>query len=245
MIFLISDLHLSPARPEITQAFYHFLDTTAANAKALYILGDFFDAWIGDDDDTPAFREIEASLAKYNHPKQRTYFMHGNRDFMVGDDFAQRTGINLLSDPTTIELAGVNTLLMHGDSLCTLDKEYMAFRHLVRDPEWQQNIMQKSLAERKALAAQMQSTSKSMNSIKAEDIMDVTPEEVTKIMTEKQTPVLIHGHTHRPDHHKLTITDATTNSTISAERIVLGDWHDYGWYLAVDNNDFKLEKFKI
>lgn len=240
MIFFISDLHLSPERPDITQAFYHFLHTTASGADTLYILGDFFDAWVGDDDDTVEFREIENVLAEYNRAKngsQRVYFMHGNRDFMIGDTFAERTGIQLLKDPSIIELNGVKTLLMHGDSLCTLDQEYMAFRQMVRKPEWQKNIMEKSLAERKALAAHMKSTSQSMNSIKAEDIMDVTPEEVIKVMQEHNTSLLIHGHTHRPKRH--------TVKPINAERIVLGDWHHKGWYLLADKGELTLKNFQL
>lgn len=234
MIYFISDLHLSPKRPEITQAFFNFLNTTAANAECLYILGDFFDAWVGDDDDTPIFKEVELALKNFNQKSknnQRVYFMHGNRDFLVGRDFIQRTGITLLNDPTVIQLDGIDTLLMHGDSLCTLDQEYMRFRALVRDPEWQQNIKQKSLVERKAIATQMRSTSQSMNSLKADDIMDVTPSEVLSLMNQYQTPLLIHGHTHRPERHSVTLENKT-----NGERIVLGDWGEQGWYLRAETH---------
>jgi UDP-2,3-diacylglucosamine hydrolase len=243
MILFISDVHLSPQRPDITQAFYHFLNTTAANADSLYILGDFFDAWVGDDDDTPVFREIEAALAGYNRVKsgsQRVYFMHGNRDFMIGEEFAERTGITLLDDPTVIELNGIRAMLMHGDSLCTLDQEYMSFRKIVRNPEWHKEIMQKPLAERKALAAQMKSSSQSMNSIKAEDIMDVTPQEVTKLMHEYGASLLIHGHTHRPNRHRIKL-----DNQVDAERIVLGDWHQKGWYLFAVDEKLTLRSFSI
>jgi len=243
MIYFISDLHLSPQRPEITQAFYYFLDNIANDAEQLYILGDFFDAWVGDDDDTPVFKEIELALHRFNKAKKnsnRVYFMHGNRDFMIGQDFAKRTGITLLDAPNIIELNGKKTLLMHGDSLCTLDQEYMAFRQMVRNPAWQKEVLKKSLEERKAIAAEMQATSQSMNSIKAEDIMDVTPEEVVKIMEEHHAPLLIHGHTHRPNRHNITL-----NNQSQAERIVLGDWHNEGWYLESDRNSTKLKSFTI
>jgi len=243
MIFFISDLHLSPKRPDITQAFHYFLNTVATDAEQLYILGDFFDAWVGDDDDTPVFKEIETALHQFNQAKgnsQRVYFMHGNRDFMVGHKFANRTGITLLNDPTTIELNGSKTLLMHGDSLCTLDQEYMTFRNTVRNPEWQREVLTKSLEERKSIAAQMQTTSKSMNSIKAEDIMDVTPEEVIKVMENYQTPTLIHGHTHRPNRHNLSLSNHS-----QAERIVLGDWHSKAWYLVSDGKSITLKNFDI
>ncbi len=248
MKLFISDLHLSPERPAVTQAFYRFLETTAAMAEELYILGDFFDAWVGDDDDTPVFRDIELAIKKYKQARpesQRVFFMHGNRDFMVGADFAKRTGITLLCDPTTIHLNGLKTLLMHGDSLCTLDSEYMEFRQMVRNPRWQEQIMQKPLEERKALAIQMKAASQSMNSIKAEDIMDVTPEEVTKVMTEQQTPLLIHGHTHRPARHAFNLNKQVDGQKTTAERIVLGDWHQQGWYLLSDDSGLHLNHFDI
>ncbi|MGH1440659.1 MAG: UDP-2,3-diacylglucosamine diphosphatase [Cellvibrionaceae bacterium] len=243
MIYFISDLHLSPQRPEITQAFYYFLKNIAHDAEQLYILGDFFDAWVGDDDDTPLFREIEQALLHFNNAKigsKRIYFMHGNRDFMVGSDFAERTGVTLLDDPTLIDLNGNKTLLMHGDSLCTLDQEYMAFRQTVRNPAWQKEILKKPLEERLAIAAQMQATSQSMNSIKAEDIMDVTPEEVVKTMEENKTTLLIHGHTHRPDRHTVEL-----NHHVKAERIVLGDWHHKAWYLVATDNAIELKQLNL
>lgn len=239
MIYFISDLHLSSARPEVTQAFFRFLDTTAKEATALYILGDFFDAWIGDDDDTPEYQTIIQALREYQDKGTRLFFMHGNRDFLIGEDFAQRTGAELLSDPTVINLNQGPTLLMHGDSLCTRDTEYMNFRQMVRQPIWQAEVLKKPLDERKAIAAHLKATSQSMNSIKAEEIMDVTPEEVVKEMSKHNTQRLIHGHTHRPARHALSVNQQT------AERIVLGDWHKNGWYLCADNNGIKLCSFPI
>lgn len=238
MQLFISDLHLSPSRPKVTNAFLDFLSTTAKNAETLYILGDFFDAWVGDDDDTPAYEAIATALRNYSK-NHNLFFMHGNRDFLIGKDFAQRAGLTLLYDPHTIELNGTPTLLMHGDSLCTKDQEYMAFRKMVRNPQWQQTMLQKPLAERKAIAEHMRATSKSMNSLKADDIVDVTPEQVIKVMLTHSTPRLIHGHTHRPARHALNVNEKP------AERIVLGDWHDKGWYLIADGEELRLESFDI
>ncbi len=239
MLLFISDLHLSPERPDITQAFFTFLKTTAADAETLYILGDFFDAWVGDDDDTPEYQQVAEALAEYQNQGHQLFFMHGNRDFMLGNNFAQRAGMVLLEDPTTITINQIPTLLMHGDSLCTQDEDYMAFRQMVRNDEWKRTISSKPLAERKALAAHLKSTSKSMNSLKAEDIMDVTPQEVVKVMSDNQVSLLIHGHTHRPARHPLTVNQK------SAERIVLGDWHKQGWYLCADKGELNLRCFSV
>ena len=238
MQLFISDLHLSPTRPKVTDAFLTFLNTTANNAEALYILGDFFDAWVGDDDDTQAYKAITAALHDYSK-SHKLFFMHGNRDFLIGSDFAKRAGITLLDDPYTIDLKGTPTLLMHGDSLCTQDKEYMAFRNMVRSPEWQRSFLQKPLAERRTIAEHIRSTSQSMNSLKAEDIMDVTPSQVLKIMQQHSTPRLIHGHTHRPARHDISLNKKP------AERIVLGDWHNSGWYLIADGGELQLKSFNL
>lgn len=238
MQLFISDLHLAPERPEITQAFFHFLDGTAKNATELYILGDFFNAWLGDDDDTPEFVEIIAKLAQYTQ-HTATFLMHGNRDFLIGETFAKQTGVTLLTEPSLINVNNKQTLLIHGDSLCTLDTEYMAFRQMVRQREWQQTVLAKPLEERKSLAKQLRDTSQSMNSLKADDIMDVTPDEVIQLMTKYKTERLIHGHTHRPARHDIDINDNT------AERIVLGDWEKQGWYLMADGKNLTLISFDI
>jgi UDP-2,3-diacylglucosamine hydrolase len=240
MILFISDLHLSPDRPEITQAFLRFLQTTAADADALYILGDFFDAWIGDDDDTPEFAQVMTALRDYSNKGKSVYFMHGNRDFLLGTAFAERTGIQLLSDPSVITLGQTPTLLMHGDSLCTGDSDYMAFRNKVRSPEWQNPILAKPLAERKIMAAQLRAASQSMTSLKADDIMDVTPAEVVEVMAKHKVSRLIHGHTHRPGRHALSINNH------AAERIVLGDWHHQAWYIIADgDHTLELRSFAL
>ncbi|WP_160153857.1 UDP-2,3-diacylglucosamine diphosphatase [Microbulbifer sp. ALW1] len=232
--YLISDLHLDETRPDITRAFFAFLKGEAANAEALYILGDFFEVWIGDDDDAPLADEVARQLRQYSDKGTALYLMHGNRDFLLGEDYAQRCGATLLPDPSLVELAGSPVLLMHGDSLCTLDQEYMAFRQQARNPQWQQALLAKPLEERRQIAAQIRAVSKSMNSRKAEDIMDVTPDEVMGEMRKHQVHTLIHGHTHRPARHPLTIDGQ------AAERIVLGDWGDQGWCIRADKNGLEL-----
>lgn len=239
MIIFISDLHLSPERPVVIQAFLNFLKGKSRGAKQLYILGDFFDAWVGDDDDTPEFATVIAAIRNYQQAGTQVFFMHGNRDFLIGDRLAERAGMTLLAEPTVIELNQTPTLLLHGDSLCTRDEQYMAFRQQVRNPDWQQALLAKPLTERKTLAAQLRAASKSMNSIKADDIMDVTPAEVETVMQAHQTPLLIHGHTHRPARHALTLAGKP------AERIVLGDWHHHGWYLISNNDELDLRSFTI
>lgn len=235
----ISDLHLSEQAPATTDAFYRFLDEQARGAHALYILGDFFDAWVGDDDDAPIARDVPQRLKHLADSGVAIYLMHGNRDFLLGEAFANRAGATLLTDPTVIELNGRRTLLMHGDSLCTRDTEYMAIRQQVRQHEWQAQILAQPLAVRRAMAADLRSKSQTMNSSKPEDIMDVTPEAVTDVMAEHDTPLLIHGHTHRPDRHSLTLNGQ------SAERIVLGDWHSHGWCLRAQNGELTLQSWPI
>ncbi|WP_237055867.1 UDP-2,3-diacylglucosamine diphosphatase [Microbulbifer sediminum] len=237
--YLISDLHLDENRPEITRAFFDFLRGRAAGAEALYILGDFFEVWIGDDDDAPLAREVVDELSRYSGTGAELYLMHGNRDFLLGEDFAHRAGGILLPDPTLVTLAGQKVLLMHGDSLCTMDEEYMAFRQQARDPNWQEALLAKPLAERRQIAAQIRAVSKSMNSRKAEDIMDVTPSEVESVMREHGVRTLIHGHTHRPATHTLEIDGEP------ARRIVLGDWGENGWCIRADKNSLDLLHWPI
>ncbi|WP_372862259.1 UDP-2,3-diacylglucosamine diphosphatase [Spongiibacter sp.] len=235
----ISDLHLDEQRPAISRAFFHFIEHQAKAADALYILGDFFESWIGDDDSSELIEQVKTALSALRPSGCQLYLMHGNRDFLIGEQFCQDVSATLLSDPTVIQLAGENTLLMHGDSLCTGDQEYLAFRQMARSAQWQQQILSKSLAERRALAKQMRMASSEANSNKAEDIMDVTPEEVLKVMTEHRCQRLIHGHTHRPARHAITVNGQ------NAERIVLGDWHQQGWQLECDGQHLSLDAFDI
>ena len=224
----ISDLHLHETRPQITRAFFHFLHTQASGAERLYILGDFFDAWIGDDDDNALNTDVAAELKKLSSSGTQIFLMHGNRDFLLGEKFAAQSGAQLIAEGTVIDLYGCHTLLLHGDDLCIDDKDYIAFRQQVRSPQWQQQILAQPLAARRALAAQLREKSQAMNSLKAEDIMDVSQTEVIRVMGNAGVTRLIHGHTHRPARHALEVNEK------SAERIVLGDWHDQGWAIVAD-----------
>lgn len=224
----ISDLHLQPERPALLRAALDFLRDTAPGAEALYILGDLFEAWIGDDDDAPWLPELAQALAQLGSAGTALYFMHGNRDFLLGSAFAARCGMQLLPEPAVIDLYGRRALLLHGDSLCTGDRDYQAFRAQVRNPQWQQAVLTRPLAERRQLAAALRTESMQAGQQKSMAIMDVTAAEVLDTMASHQVDLLIHGHTHRPARHALSVGGSP------AERIVLGDWGELGWYLRAD-----------
>ena len=224
----ISDLHLEESRPDITEAFLGFLDGKASGVDQLYILGDFFEAWIGDDERTPLQEQIATALRKLRDSGTRIFLMHGNRDFLIGQDFCDRAGATLLDDPTVIDLYGTPTLLMHGDSLCTADVEYQKFRANMRNPQWQQMILQRPLKDRQQMARQLREISMAKNQGKEEFIMDVTPEEVVKDLEKHGVQRMIHGHTHRPAVHELTANGSP------AKRIVLGDWDKNVWWLEAE-----------
>ena len=224
----ISDLHLEESRPDITEAFLGFLNGTASGVDQLYILGDFFEAWIGDDERTPLQEQIAAALRKLRDSGTDIFLMHGNRDFLIGEDFCKRAGASLLDDPTVIDLHGTPTLLMHGDSLCTADVEYQKFRANMRNPQWQQMILQRPLEDRQQMARQLREISMAKNQGKEEFIMDVTPEEVVKDMEAHGVQRMIHGHTHRPAVHELIANG------LPAKRIVLGDWDKNVWWLEAE-----------
>jgi len=216
----ISDLHLDEARPQIVDLFTRFLADEARQADALYILGDLFESWIGDDDNAPLATRVAHALRALRDRGVPIYFLHGNRDFLLGTDYAARAGIELLADPAIVELDGERTLLMHGDTLCTDDIEYQTFRNLVRDPAWQAQFLAKPLAERRAFAAQARGESRKQTAMKAAEIMDVNQAAVESTMHEYGVHRLIHGHTHRPAAHRFELDGRT------AERIVLGDWYE-------------------
>lgn len=221
----ISDLHLQPSRPELSRALSRFLEEQAVGAEALYILGDLFEAWVGDDDDAPEPAALAGQLKTLSERGTRLYFQHGNRDFLLGDAFAARCGMTLLAEVAVIDLYGRRTLLLHGDTLCTDDHDYLALRAQLRHPAWQQALLARPLDERRQLAASLREQSKAAGSMKSEAIMDVTPQEVERIMAEHGVDLLIHGHTHRPARHPLSVAGQP------AERIVLGDWGPELWWL--------------
>jgi UDP-2,3-diacylglucosamine hydrolase len=231
----ISDLHLDPDRPAIAGLFLKFLEQQALKAEDLYILGDLFETWIGDDNDSEFNRSITDGLNHLVRTGTPVYVMHGNRDFLMGKQFEETSGCKLLPDPTTIDLYGQSVLLMHGDTLCTDDVAYMTFREQVRDPEWQQSFLGKSLAERKAIADGLREISQTETSGKSEDIMDVNTDEVIRILEEFNTGLLIHGHTHRPGTHKYHVRGKDVT------RIVLGDWYEQGSVLVVTDQGYNLK----
>lgn len=232
--YLISDLHLAPERPQVTAAFAAFLEARR-DAQALYILGDLFEFYIGDDDDGDLVAEVAGLLRAFSEAGPSLYLMHGNRDFLIGEAFAERVGGELLPDPTVHEVGGEPVLLMHGDSLCTRDEEYQRFRALARSPAWKSEILAKSLEERRAIAEHLRTASRDAGSRKAEDIMDVTPDEVERAMREAECTTLIHGHTHRPARH----------DEPAGTRWVLGDWETRGWYLRATERQIELIDFPI
>ena len=231
---LISDLHLTPGRPDLTRALGHFL-TENRDCDALYILGDLFEAWIGDDDDAPLAAQVRELLAHFSATGPALYLMQGNRDFLLGEGFCASAGGQLLPDPSVVDLQGQRVLLMHGDSLCTADADYQAFRRTARDPAWQAQVLGQSLEERRQLAGQLRGMSQEANSNKAEDIMDVTPDEVDRALRAHGVDCLIHGHTHRPARH----------DHAQGQRWVLGDWDEKGWAIEVQGAGIKLFNFHI
>lgn len=239
MILLISDLHLEEQRPDLTRAFLHFLETRAAQAEALYILGDFFEVWVGDDGMTAYQQQIAHALNALSQRGTRIYLMHGNRDFMIGKAFCRQAGCTLLSDPYVAELGNERVLLTHGDSLCTRDEGYMRLRRWLRNPVSLFILHHLPLAKRQQLAQKLRSSSKQQTRMKASDIVDVTPEEVVRIMRRHQVRTLIHGHTHRPFIHALDVDGQP------ARRIVLGDWDRQGWALQIDESGFNQAPFAL
>ncbi|WP_312723755.1 UDP-2,3-diacylglucosamine diphosphatase [Stutzerimonas kunmingensis] len=239
MILLISDLHLEEERPDITRAFLHFLTTRACQAEALYILGDFFEVWIGDDAITPFQQSIADALRALSERGTRIYLMHGNRDFMLGKGFCRAAGCTLLGDPSVVELGGERVLLMHGDSLCTRDEGYMRLRRLLRNPLSLFILRHLPLSTRRKLARKLRNESRVQTRMKASDIIDVTPELIPRVLAEHGVRTLIHGHTHRPATHELEVDGRP------ARRIVLGDWDQQGWALQVDESGFQQAPFDL
>lgn len=235
-IRFISDIHLEQKRPSVTRAFLRYLDELPADTQALYLLGDIFEAWLGDDDDDPFLHNIRDALKSVTSRGIPVFFMHGNRDFLVGAQFAEQTGCTLLNDPAMIEHAGQQYLLMHGDSLCTDDTEYQNFRLQIRNPAMQAMLLAKPLDERREIARQLRAGSKMANSNKAQNIMDVNAQAVAAIMQQYPANTLIHGHTHRPAIHAL---------ADGKQRVVLGDWEQNGWDVVLDNGSLTLNHFPI
>ena len=232
----ISDLHLSAERPAITALFLEFLRGRARSAEALYILGDLFEYWIGDDvAGLPEYQPLITGLRELTAAGVPVYVMHGNRDFLLGAGFEQATGCRLIPDPSEISLYGEKTLLMHGDSLCTDDVAYLKFRAMVRNPDWVKMFLAKTVAERIAIVRDYREISKAATATKKPEIMDVNPGAVESVLRQHGVRHLIHGHTHRPAQHQLQVDGQ------DRRRTVLGDWYDQGSVLHCDAGGCTLE----
>ena len=231
----ISDLHLSEKTPELTQAFLRFLDESKEACTHFYILGDLFETWIGDDDNSPFNIQIKEALSEFTSNGPETFFIHGNRDFLIGESFSKDTGITILPDPFSFMIDEQKIVLSHGDFLCTDDVDYIAFRNEVRSKDWQTSFLSKSLDERLQIAASLRDDSKAATAEKSNEITDVNNEEVIGFISKHKPNLFIHGHTHRPNIHDIS----------SSKRIVLGDWGDFGWSLTLTGDGHNLEKFPI
>lgn len=223
-----SDLHLDSEAPWAIDAFLAFLDGPARDADALYLLGDLFEAWVGDDDDDAGNVRACEGLARLTRAGKAVYAMHGNRDFLLGESFEQRTGVKLLPDPVSVELHGVRTLLSHGDVFCTEDLPYQELRSIVRQPGWQRRFLALPLDSRRALASAARADSKAHTERQIPVLMDVNPDAVTRAMKATGARRLIHGHTHRPAIHRFDVDG------VKAERVVLAPWYESASCVAVD-----------
>ena len=238
-VLFISDLHLATERPDIIQLYLKFLDDQARSARRLYILGDFVEYWLGDDDPAQGLESVFSKMKQLADDGLKIYLMHGNRDFLMGDIFAERCGCTLIGDPVVESLNQHTALLMHGDSLCTDDVRYQQLRVMLRDPQWQQDFLAKPLAERELIARALREQSKEETQAKAADIMDVNDDAVSSAFKEHGIELMIHGHTHRPAIHMLEVDGK------AAKRIVLGDWYTQGSVLEFNSpDDFKLQSFE-
>ncbi|HEU0276431.1 MAG TPA: UDP-2,3-diacylglucosamine diphosphatase [Rhodanobacteraceae bacterium] len=230
----VSDLHLDDARPRIVQLFERFCADEARTADALYVLGDLFEAYVGDDDDSALNRRVAAALHGVAAAGVPVYYLAGNRDFLLGPDYARRAGMDILADGTVAGLHGTPTLLLHGDVLCTDDVGYQAFRRQVRDPAWQAAFLARPLVDRRAFAARARDASRAHTSHTDLAIMDVNADAVARSLRTTGVTRMIHGHTHRPAIHEFTLDGKP------AQRIVLGDWYAQGSVLRVDRDAARL-----
>lgn len=235
---LISDLHLDPSRPHLTDILFRFLDGPARSAPELFVLGDFWEVWVGDDDDSPFVHQIVERLAAAAAAGLRIQWMHGNRDFLVGSAYAADARVHLIDDPTIVTIGGVKTLLSHGDSYCTDEVDYQQFRTLSRSQAWQSAVLNKSLVERRELGKRMRAESTMAQRDKYElggGLADVNTMAIEAEMVAQGVHRMIHGHTHRPACHTFTLPDG-----VAGERLVLADWRDKGEALAIlDDGSFQ------
>ena len=231
----ISDLHLEAERPDIGEQFIRFLQTEATEAEALYILGDLFEAWVGDDDPNAHYAIIKMAIRTLADSGVPVFFMHGNRDFMIGRKFAHETGVEILEDPYPVKMYGQKVLLSHGDAMCTDDVQYQRVRAMTRNPDWQASMLAKPLKERLRIAAEARRQSLEQKLNLSMDIMDVNQGAVMRTINKYSADVLLHGHTHRPDIHTVDLGNR------KAKRVVLGDWYTQGSVVRWDLRGPKLE----
>lgn len=232
--YFIADLHLSQEREDITSCFLSFLQKEAPKAEKLYILGDFFEYWVGDDDDAPFVVNIAKQLKKLSEQGTQIFFIQGNRDFLLGKKYAKKSGMILLPESKTINLYGQKTLIMHGDTLCTRDTEYQKFRKKSRSWWWQFIVKCLPLSVRKNIANDYRNKSAAQKSSLPVEIMDVTQSEVESSLLNADSLLMIHGHTHRPATHEFILRNQ------KAKRIVLGDWYAQGAWLKVTPEKMEL-----
>tara|TARA_B100001079_G_scaffold80925_1_gene69446 strand:+ start:1354 stop:2103 length:750 start_codon:yes stop_codon:yes gene_type:complete len=243
-ILFISDLHLEESRPDITRTLLQFLNINSGKCAALYILGDLFEVWIGDDEQSPLIDEITSALRGFHVAGSSIYLMHGNRDFLIGDNFAKRCGAELIEDPCILKTEAGHIILLHGDTLCTDDLEYMQFRAQVRQQIWQQEFLAKPLDDRRAFAQEARQASQKTAGIKNNSIMDVNGQAVLDLFNQFQENMMLHGHTHRPAVHELAFSNPI-NGQIKGQRIVLGDWNNKAWYAETQNKEISLLSFDL
>jgi UDP-2,3-diacylglucosamine hydrolase len=232
----VSDLHLDASAPEATEQFLEFLGTHAAQAEALYVLGDLFEAWVGDDDRSAEAERICAGLRRLTDGGVPCFFLHGNRDFLLGRRFCARTGGRLLPDPVVAELDGVRTLITHGDALCVDDLPYQELRSIVRTSDWQRRFLALPLEVREMLASAARAGSREHTSRTVPYVMDVNPRAVEEAFRAARVRCIIHGHTHRPGIHEFTLDG------VPVRRIVLGAWYEQGSYLVYEKGAYELRE---
>ena len=230
----VSDVHLDASTPEATEQFLEFLRTRAADAEALYILGDLFETWVGDDDPDPAKARVCEGLRTLTTGGTGCFVLHGNRDFLIGRDFCRNTGSRLLADPIVLDLDGERVLLTHGDALCTDDHSYQELRSIVRTPEWQRRFLSLPLADRELLASKARAGSRDHTSRTIPNIMDVNEDAVSAAFRATRVRRIIHGHTHRPAVHDTAIEGEP------AQRMVLGAWYEEGSYVDYESGRYEL-----
>ena len=243
-LIFISDLHLQDRSPELTDALVRFLAEQSGSCEALYILGDLFEVWLGDDARGSCVDRVSEALRKFTRSGSKLFLMHGNRDFLIGNSFAAQCGAQLIQEPYRLGTVHGDIILLHGDSLCTDDLEYQNFRNMVRTAQWQSEFLSKSLEERTQFAQQARAQSQESVANKPEAILDVNHQAVLDCFESNACPRLLHGHTHRPAVHSVSL-EQPIDGKLEATRMVLGDWGTLGWYAVVSDDGWELIHFNI